>query len=66
LAREHRTPSIGDNTVLADMVAMEHGTPSGVSCLEPAGKVPRCMALPTNKVRKLYAAAVEEKKARTY
>jgi hypothetical protein len=64
--RGHRTPSIVGDTVLAAMTATEHGTPSSVSCLEPAGKVTRCMALPTGWMGKLYAAAVIETKAKIY
>jgi hypothetical protein len=61
-ARGHRTPSIAGDTVLAAMTVTEHGTPSSASCLEPAGKVTRCMALPAYRVGKLYAAAVKETK----
>ena len=65
-ARGHRTPSIFGDTVLAAITATEHGTPSSVSGLEPAGKATRCMALPTDRVGKHYAAAVKETKAKTY
>ena len=65
-AREHQTPSIAGDTVLDDMVAMEHGTPPSISCSEPAGAVTRCMALPTHKVDRLYVAAVKKMKAKTY
>jgi len=65
-ARGHRTPSIVSDTILAAMTATEHGTPSSVSCLEPAGKITSCMTLPTDSVDKLYAAAVKETKAKTY
>ena len=65
-ARGHRTPSIVGDTALAALTAMEHGTPSSVSCLEAAGKVTRCMALPTDRVGKLYAAAVKETKTKTH
>ena len=65
-ARGHRTPSIVGDTVLAAMTVTEHGTPSNVSGLEPAGKAKRCMALPTDRVGKLYAAAVKATKGKTY
>ena len=58
-AREHRTPSIVGDTVLVG-TATEHGKPSSVSCLEPAGKVTRCTALLTYRVGKLYVAAVRD------
>lgn len=60
-ARGHRTPSTVGGTVLAATMATEHGTPSSVSCLEPAGKITRCLALPTDRVGKFYAKAVKEK-----
>jgi hypothetical protein len=64
-ARGHRTPSIVGDTVLAATTATEYGTPSSLSGLEPAGKATRCMALPTDRLGKLYAAAVKEMKAKT-
>jgi len=65
-AREHQTPSTAGRTIVADIAAMEHGRPSNVSCLKPAGKAARCMALPTDKASRLYTAVVKEKKAKTY
>jgi hypothetical protein len=64
-ARGHRTPSIVRDTLLAAITSKEHGTPCSVSCLDPARKI-RCMLLPTDRVGKLYAAAVKETKAKTY
>jgi hypothetical protein len=47
-------------------VARKHGTPSNASCPERAGAVKRSVALPNDKVVRLYAAAVQEKKVQTY
>jgi hypothetical protein len=65
-ARVHQTLSLAGETVLDDTVARKHGTPSSASCPEIAGTAMRCVALPTDKVDRLYATAVQETKAKTY
>ena len=62
-ARVHRTPSLADKTALDDTVAArKHGTPSSASCRQPAEALPSCVALPSIKVGRLYAAVVQEQK----
>ena len=62
-ATEHQTPSLADKTALDDTVAArKHGTPSSASCRQPAEALPSCVALPSIKVGRLYAAVVQERK----
>ena len=65
-ARVHQRPSLADEIALDDTVTRKHGTPSFVSCPEPAGEVTRSVALPNDKVGRLYAATIQEKKVQTY
>ena len=62
-ATEHQTPSLADKTALDDTGAVrKHGPPSSASCREPAEALTSCVALPSDKVGRLYAAVVQERK----